>query len=135
MACSLLGLPVPVWAELQEGLKGLGAWIRLAMDPRSRRLLALDLSWTRNGSVAYRLLRRLRDNHGVRAVVADGALWYRRPCHGLGLRHQVDPGLCNLVERLSKEAKRRMKGFDLYFPCRCSRPFGHVRRWLEAWKS
>ncbi|MBS7610274.1 hypothetical protein KEJ19_06915, partial [Candidatus Bathyarchaeota archaeon] len=37
-------------------------------------------------------------------------------------------------ERLSKELKRRLNDFDLYFPCRCENPFSHLSAWLEAWK-
>jgi hypothetical protein len=38
-----------------------------------------------------------------------------------------DKSLLNLAERLSKEVKRRLKDFDLSFPCRCRRPFRHVK--------
>jgi len=48
----------------------------------------------------------------------------------------VDDALCNYVERLSKEVKLRLADFfDLYFPCRCRRPFIDVNRWtLDAWR-
>ncbi|MGC8850601.1 MAG: hypothetical protein ACP5QI_09045, partial [Candidatus Bathyarchaeia archaeon] len=71
-----------------------------------------------------------------RAIIADGAQWYVQPCSELGLRlHVQRGGFHSLVERLSKEVKRRLKDFDLYFPCRCQRPFGHTRAWLEAWRA
>ncbi|MGC8850269.1 MAG: hypothetical protein ACP5QI_07335, partial [Candidatus Bathyarchaeia archaeon] len=96
--------------------------------------LALELSWTRNSLVAYRFLRHLRDMYGVGVIVADGAQWYVWPCTELGLRlHVQRGGFHSLMERLSKEVKRRLKDFDLYFPCRCREPFKHVKEWLEAW--
>ncbi|MEM3027569.1 MAG: hypothetical protein QW220_02440, partial [Candidatus Bathyarchaeia archaeon] len=27
-----------------------------------------------------------------------------------------------------------LKDFDLYFPCKCKKPFRHAKTWLEAWK-
>gem|GEM_PF-5838750 len=46
-------------------------WI--AIKPSSRKLLAIELSWTRNILVAYRFLKNLRDGYGVRITVVDGA--------------------------------------------------------------
>ena len=43
-------------------------WIWLAMEPRSRRLLAVRLSWTRNILAAYSFLKHLRDRYSVRVV-------------------------------------------------------------------
>ncbi len=37
-----------------------------------------------------------------------------------------------MVERLSREVKRRLKDFNLYFPCRCMKLFKHVKEWLEV---
>lgn len=121
--------------ERSLNVKGLEAWMWMALDPGSRRLLALDVSWTRSNLTAYSFLRRLRERHGVRVIISDGASWYRGPCLELGLRHLIDPNTGNSMERLSKEVKRRLKDFDLYFPCRCPQPFSHVRTWLEAWKT
>ena len=122
--------------ERPVNVKGVEAWIWMALEPKSRRLLALELSWTRNSLTAYLFLKHLRDAHGVRVIIADGAQWYVQPCIDLGLRLQVQRGgFHSLVERLSKEVKRRLKDFDLYFPCRCHKPFKHVKEWLEAWKA
>lgn len=119
--------------ERSVNVRGLEAWLWMALEPRSRRMLALEVSWTRNNLVAYGFLKRLRDRYGVRVVVCNGASWYG-VCRELGLRRIADPDLQNLVERLSKEVKRRLKDFDLYFPCRCPTPLRHVGRWLEAYR-
>ena len=124
-------------AVVDEGtvnLKGIEAWIWMALEPRSRRILALELSWMRSNLAAYLFLKRLKDRYGVRVIVADGAPWYG-VCSELGLRLIHDRSLLNLAERLSKEVKRRLKDFDLYFPCRCKKPFRHTKTWLEAWRS
>ncbi|MEM2905350.1 MAG: hypothetical protein QW587_06415 [Candidatus Bathyarchaeia archaeon] len=68
----------------------------------------------------------------MRAVVCNGAQWYN-VCWELGLRRAVEHHLLNLIERLSKGVKRRLKGF-LRIPCRCGKPLNHVRRPLEAWR-
>jgi len=44
-------------------------WI--ALEPKSRKLLALELSWTRNSFVAYLFLKRLKGLYGIRVVVAE----------------------------------------------------------------
>jgi transposase-like protein len=114
-------------------INGEEAWIWIVLEPRSRRLLGLELSWTRNSLTAYLFLKRLKSLYGIRVIVADGAPWYG-VCSELGLRLIHDKDLLNLAERLSKEVKRRLKDFDLYFPCRCRRPFRHVKTWLDAWR-
>jgi len=57
-------------------------WI--VLEPRSRRVLGLELSWTRNSLTAYLFLKRLKSLYGVRVIVADGAPWYG-VCSELGL--------------------------------------------------
>jgi transposase-like protein len=121
--------------ECSLNVKGLEAWMWMALDPGSRRLLALEVTWTRSNLTACGFLKELRERHGVRVIITDEAPWYRAPCPQLGLRHIVDPHAGNFMERLSKEVKRRLKDFDLYFPCRCPQPFNHVKTWLEAWKT
>ncbi|MEM3693214.1 MAG: hypothetical protein QXI39_04245 [Candidatus Bathyarchaeia archaeon] len=90
----------------------------------------MELSWTRSNLTAYLFLKKLRDLYGVRVIVAKGAPWYGVASE-LGLRLIHDRSLLNLAERLSKELKRRLKDFDLYFPCKCHNPFNHVSTWLE----
>jgi len=120
--------------ERYVNVKGAGAWIWMAYEPTSKRLLSLRATWHRNDLTAFLFLRWLKERYRVRCVITDGTHWYRHACRQLRLRHQVDDALCNYVERLSKEFKRRLIDFDLYFPCRCDRPFSHVNRWLEAWR-
>ncbi|MEM2169155.1 MAG: hypothetical protein QW186_05070 [Candidatus Bathyarchaeia archaeon] len=112
-------------------IRGVEAWIWMALEPISRRTLSLELSWTRSNLTAYLFLKRLKEKYGVRVIVADGAPWYG-VCSKLRLIH--DRNLLNLAERLSKEVKRRLKDFDLYLPCRCRKPFLHAKGLLEAWR-
>jgi len=78
--------------ERSININGLEAWVWMAVEPRSRKLLAIELSWTRNILIAYRFLRNLRDSYGVRIVVVDGASWYVEPSIKLGLRLHVESG-------------------------------------------
>lgn len=113
-----------MWLESRPGYGSL--W--------SRRLLAVRLSWTRNILAAYSFLKHLRDRYSVRVVVVDGAQWYMEPCRELGLRRVVQRGMVhNLMERLSKEVKRRLKDFDLHFPR--DKTLRGARAWLKAWKA
>jgi len=41
-------------------------------------------------------------------------------------------GLHNIVERLSREVKRRLRSLNLYLSCR--KPFKHVERWINTWR-
>jgi|GEM_PF-2181624 len=38
------------------------------------------------------------------------------------------------MKKLSREVKRRLRSFNVYFPCRCRELFKHVEIWLETWK-
>lgn len=57
-------------------IKGVEAWIRIALEAKSRRLLASELSWTRNSLTAYPFLKKLKDRYGVKVIVCNGAPWY-----------------------------------------------------------
>jgi transposase-like protein len=103
------------------------------MEHGTRRLLAVQFSWTRNGLIAHAFLKHLNTRYGIRVVVADGALWYRWACVEVGLRLQVEPGGGrSLLERLNKEVKRRLKDFDISFP---GKSLSTARAWLKAWKA
>jgi len=52
----------------------------MAIEPSSKKLLAIELSWTRNILVVYRFLKNLKDGYGVRIVIVDKAPWYVEPC-------------------------------------------------------
>jgi transposase-like protein len=51
-------------------IKGEEAWIWIALEPKSRRLLALELSRTRNSFAAYLFLKKLKSLYGIRVIVA-----------------------------------------------------------------
>jgi len=106
-------------------VKGLEAWV----------WMAIELSLTRNMLVAYKFLKYLRDSYGVWIVVVDGAPWYVEPSIKLCLRLNLENRLHNMVERLSREVKRRLRDFNIYSPCRCREPLKYVETWLEAWRS
>ena len=124
---------VAVVDEVCVRVSGSQAWAWLALEPRSRRLLAVRLSWTRNDLVAHAFLKHLKEHYGIRVVVADGAPWYRWACMELGLRlHVKRGGDRSLLERLNKEAKRRLRDFDIDFP---GKSLGTAKTWLRAWRA
>ncbi|MEM3693393.1 MAG: hypothetical protein QXI39_05165 [Candidatus Bathyarchaeia archaeon] len=81
--------------------------------------------------------KKLQENYGVRIIVAKGAP-VRRGFGAWSKAHPFhDKSPLNLMERLSKEVKRRLKDFSSlrplpYFPYRCHNPFRHASKWLEA---
>ncbi|MBS7609342.1 hypothetical protein KEJ19_02065 [Candidatus Bathyarchaeota archaeon] len=96
----------------------------MALEPKSRRLLALELSWMRRGAalryvMVYLFLRKLKLRKGKLwhkdyRFVADRAPWYGIASE-LGLRLIHDGSLLKPPERLSKEVKRRLKDFSSTF--------------------
>ncbi|MEM2169159.1 MAG: hypothetical protein QW186_05090 [Candidatus Bathyarchaeia archaeon] len=78
----------------------------MALEPISKRLLALELNWIRNNLTARISLKRLKEKYGVRIIVANGAHWCSVASE-LGLRLIHDRNLLNIIERLSKEVKRK----------------------------
>ena len=51
---------IAVVDERSVNIKGIEAWIWMAFEPRSRKLLALEISWTRNSIVAYKFLKAFK---------------------------------------------------------------------------
>ncbi|MFQ5712255.1 MAG: hypothetical protein ACE5GD_10840 [Candidatus Geothermarchaeales archaeon] len=124
-------------ALVDEGQVQIGSerwWFWLALEPSGRCILHLKLSAHRNGLVAYWFLRELKARCGVRYVLTDGAPFYPWACGQLRLRRHVAPlEVRNLVERCIEALRDRLRGFDAYFPCRCSRK-DHVRNFLALWR-
>lgn len=58
--------------ETVVGIEGEEAWIWVAYEPPQRRLLALDLCWTRSSLSAELFLQRLVKRYGRHPVYTDG---------------------------------------------------------------
>ena len=108
-------------------------WIWVAIEPKSRLILALSISKERNMPIAEKFLSGLVKIHGKRPVSTDGGTWCPQACKFLKLTHRIhSPHEKSLIERTMQYIKDRAEGFDDYFPCRKARcNLHHVKNWLN----
>jgi putative transposase len=108
-------------------------WIWVAIEPKSRLILALSLSKERNMLIAEKFLSGLVKVHGKRPVSTDGGTWYPQACKFLKLTHRIHSSHeKSLIERAMQYIKDRTEGFDDYFPCRKARcNLHHIKNWLN----
>jgi len=96
-------------------------WIYAAVDPKTRRLIYLDVYCTRDALRTWVFFRRMQALYGTlpRVAVVDGGHWYIQPLKQLEVKRVVmRHGVRNYVERFFKTLKRRMNDFDRFFPYR-----------------
>ena len=111
------------------------AWLWLAFEPRSRKILGFYLSRARNMLVAYNFLKELRRKYGKKTLYTDGGAWYIQAAKWARLEHLIyDEYTKNVVERFIETLKDRLECFDDYFPCmkedcECE----HVRNWISVY--
>ena len=109
------------------------AWLWVAIDPKSRQILALSISKERNMFVAERFISRLVKSYGKHSVSTDGGTWYPQACRFLKLKHHLHlPLEKSLIERTMQYVRDRTESFDDYFPCRLKNcKLKHVKNWLN----
>ena len=108
-------------------------WLWVAIDAKSKEILALSISKERNMFVAERFMSDLIKGYGRHPVSTDGGTWYPMACKFLKLKHHIHSLLeKSLIERTIQYIKDRTESFDDYFPCRIKKcEFKHVRNWLN----
>ena len=108
-------------------------WIWVAIDSKSRLILALHISKERNMLIAEKFLSGLVGIHGKRPVSTDGGTWYPQACKFLKLTHRIHSSHeKSLIERTMQYIKDRTECFDDYFPCRKARcNLHHIKNWLN----
>ncbi len=106
-------------------------WV--AIEPKNRQILALNISKERNMLIAEKFLSGLVKVHGKHSVSTDGGTWYPMACKFLNLNHHIHSSLeKSLIERTMQHIKDRTESFDDYFPCRTKNcKLKHVKRWLR----
>ncbi len=108
-------------------------WLWVAIEPKNKEILALNISKERNMLVAERFISGLVQIHGTHPVSTDGGTWYPQACKFLNLDHHIHSAFeKSLIERTMQYIKDRTECFDDYFPCRkkgCK--LEHVRNWLQ----
>ncbi|NHV06706.1 MAG: IS6 family transposase [Thaumarchaeota archaeon] len=121
--------------ETAVNVAGKLAWVWVAYEPYSKKILGFWLSRTRNFYEAELFLRSLVKLHGRHVVYTDSALFYIEACRSLNLVHRTyefGDWFFELIERQVQVLKDRTENFDDYFPCSkkvCR--LDHVWRWLN----
>jgi putative transposase len=108
--------------------------LRVAIEPKDRRILALNISKESSMFVAERFLPGLVGVHGKHPVSTDGGgTWYPQACRFLKLRHHIhSPSEKSLVERTMQYIKDRTECFDDCFTCGIKNcKLNHVKNWLR----
>ena len=91
-------------------------WLWVAIDAKSKEILALSISKERNMFVAERFMSDLIKGYGRRPVSTDGGTWYPMACKFLKLKHHIHSHLeKSLIERTIQYIKDRTESFDDYF--------------------
>jgi putative transposase len=108
-------------------------WLWVAIEPKHRENLEIDVSFERAMLVAERFIASLINRHGKHPVSTDGGTWYPQACKFLKLKHHLHSPLeKSLIERTMQYIKDRTEGFDDYFPCRKKKcRLKHVKQWLN----
>ena len=108
-------------------------WLWVAIDAKSKVILALTICKERNMFVAERFLSDIVRDYGKHHVSTDGGTWYPMACRFLGLEHHIhSPMEKGLIERKIQFIKDRTECFDDYFPCRMKNcKMKHIRNWLN----
>jgi putative transposase len=108
-------------------------WLWVAIDAKSKEILALSISKERNMFVAERFLAGLVKGYRRHPVSTDGITWYPMACRFLRLKHHIHSSSeKSLIERTMQYIKDRTECFDDYFPCRTKNcKLKHVRNWLN----
>ena len=108
-------------------------WLWVAIEPKHREILRIDVSVERAMLVAERFIASLTNRYGKHPVSTDGGTWYPQACRFLKLKHHLhSPFEKSLIERTMQYIKDRTEGFDDYFPCRRKKcKLKHVKQWLN----
>jgi len=111
-------------------------WIWIAIEPKHRQILQIDISFERTMLIAERFIASLINKFGKHPVSTDGGTWYPKACQFLKLKHHTHSPLeKSLIERTIQYIKDRTECFDDYFPCRRrkknSYKLQHIKQWFK----
>jgi putative transposase len=107
-------------------------WLWVAIEPKHKQILHIDISFERTMLIAERFIISLIDKYGKHPVSTDGGTWYPQACQFLELDHHIHSFYeKSVIERTIQYIKDRTECFDDYFPCkRKNCKLKHVRQWF-----
>ena len=108
-------------------------WLWVAIEPKNKQILALNISKERNMFVAEGFIAGLVNAFGKYPVSTDGGTWYPQACRFLKLDHHIHSPLeKSIIERTMQYIKDRTECFDDYFPCSTKNcKLKHAMNWLN----
>jgi putative transposase len=108
-------------------------WLWVAIEPKDKEILSINISKERNMFVAERFLSNLIKDYDKHPVSTDGGTWYPQACQFLKLNHHIHTSFeKSIIERTMQYIKDRTEYFDDYFPCRKKNcKLKHVQQWLK----
>ncbi len=108
-------------------------WLWVAIEPKHRQILKVDMSFERTMLVAERFIASLIDEYDRHPVSTDGGTWYPQACQFLKLKHHLHSSFeKSLIERTIQYIKDRIESFDDYFPCKKNKcKLKHVKQWFK----
>jgi putative transposase len=108
-------------------------WLWVAIDSKTKRILALNISKERNMLVAERFIASVVKVYGKHPVSTDDGTWYPQACRFLRLTHHLHSTFeKSIIERTIQYIKDRTESFDDYFPCRIKNcKLEHIKNWLQ----
>ena len=112
-------------------------WFWVAIEPKNKQILQIDMSFERTMLVTERFIASLINIYGKHPVSTDGGIWYPQACKFLKLRYHLhSPFEKSLIERTMQYIKDRTESFDDYFPCRKKKcKLKHIRNWFNLFIS
>lgn len=108
-------------------------WLWVAIEPKYREILSVEISKEQTMFVAERFLSNIVNEYGLHSVFTDGGTWYPQACSFLKLDHHLHSSFKkSIIERRIQYIKDRIETFDDYFPCRKNKcKLNHVKQWLN----
>lgn len=112
-------------------------WLWVAIEPKNKQILHIDISFDRTMLVAERFIASLINTYGKHPVSTDGGTWYPQACRFLKLNHHLHSSFeKSIIERTIQYIKDRTEGFDDYFPCKRKKcKLKHIRNWIKLFIS
>ncbi len=123
--------------EVKIKINGKWAFLWVAIDVKTREVIALDVSWLRNGAHAIwcikDVLKKCKNEKQV-VIITDGAGWYPWACKILHIKHkEVHGGKRNYVERFNLTFKDWVRPFRVNFRVRKGNVLMKVKQKISAW--
>jgi putative transposase len=91
-------------------------WLWVAIEPKDKEILSINISKERNMFVAERFLSNLLEEYGNHPISTDGGTWYPQACKFLEVEHHIHSSFeKSIIERTMQYIKDRTESFDDYF--------------------